>query len=61
LPNRERPLSVAAEVRWTRAQSARSDERSTLGMGLQFVDLPVGAFISIQELLRARHEALTPG
>jgi len=60
LPNRERPLSIAAEVRWTRAQSSLSDERSMLGMGLRFVDLPVGAFISIQELLRARAEDLTP-
>ncbi len=53
LPNRDRPISVAAEVRWTRQESA------TLGMGLRFVDLPVGAFISIQELLRAREEDLT--
>lgn len=60
LPNRDRPISVAAEVRWTRQQRSRSDERSTLGMGLRFVDLPVGAFISIQELLRSREEDLTP-
>jgi uncharacterized protein (TIGR02266 family) len=53
LPNRDRPISVAAEVRWTRQES------STLGVGLQFVDLPVGAFISIQELLRAKDEELT--
>lgn len=60
LPNRDRPLSVAAEVRWTREQSSLSDQRSVLGMGLRFVDLPVGAFISIQELLRARDEDMTP-
>ena len=60
LPNRARPLSVEAEVRWTRSQSSVSDERATLGMGLQFVDLPVGAFISIQELLRSKEEDRTP-
>jgi uncharacterized protein (TIGR02266 family) len=60
LPNRDRPLSVAAEVRWTREQRSVNEPRSLLGMGLRFVDLPVGAFISIQELLRARHEDMTP-
>ena len=59
LPNRDRPLSVAAEVRWTREQSSLTDQHAMLGMGLRFVDLPVGAFISIHEFLRAKDQALT--
>jgi uncharacterized protein (TIGR02266 family) len=54
LPDRDRPISVAAEVRWTRQERSPNSEGHASGMGLRFVDLPVGAFISIQELLRSQ-------
>jgi uncharacterized protein (TIGR02266 family) len=58
LPERDRPISVAAEVRWTREERTL-DGDGRASMGLRFVDLPVGAFISIQEFLRAQNPDAT--
>jgi len=60
LPDRDRPISVAAEVRWTRQERSPNSEGQTSGMGLRFVNLPVGAFILIQELLRSQGEDAPP-
>ncbi len=64
LPGRERSLSVQAEVRWTREAEAVEAEAVEVeaanqsapasGMGLRFVNLPVGALISISEFLESR-------
>ena len=53
LPDRDRPISVAAEVRWSRQERSPNSEGHASGMGLRFVNLPVGAFILIRELLRS--------
>jgi len=60
LPELARPIAVAAEVRWTREERSLNSEGRISGMGLRFVDLPVGAFILIQELLRSQDEDATP-
>jgi uncharacterized protein (TIGR02266 family) len=51
LPAHVRPISVGAEVRWTREGEPSETEPS--GMGLRFVNLPVGALIAIHEMLLA--------
>ena len=51
LPAYPRPISVGAEVRWTR--EGEPSETQPSGMGLRFVNLPVGALIAIHELLMA--------
>jgi uncharacterized protein (TIGR02266 family) len=51
LPAHPRPISVGAEVRWTR--EGEPSETQPSGMGLRFVNLPVGALIAIHELLMA--------
>ena len=48
LPHHLQPMSVAAEVRWTR----QGDGGPEPGVGLRFVNLPLGATIGIHELLR---------
>ena len=55
LPQQDRPISVGAEVRWTRMAEATATDPRSPGMGLRFVDLPVGVLIAIHELLLA-HE-----
>ncbi|MES1209102.1 MAG: TIGR02266 family protein [Pseudomonadota bacterium] len=55
LPRQDGPISVAAEVRWTRSGEPTAADRRSPGMGLRFVGLPVGALIAIHELLLA-HE-----
>jgi len=49
LPAHPRPIAVGAEVRWTR--EGEPSETQPSGMGLRFVNLPVGALIAIHELL----------
>ena len=51
LPAQPRAISVGAEVRWTREGEPSASHPS--GMGLRFVNLPVGALIAIHELLLA--------
>ncbi|MES1207464.1 MAG: TIGR02266 family protein [Pseudomonadota bacterium] len=55
LPQQDRPMSVRAEVRWTRSGDPTPADPRSPGMGLRFVDLPVAALIAIHELLLA-HE-----
>ncbi|HSS37441.1 MAG TPA: PilZ domain-containing protein [Polyangia bacterium] len=55
LPALDRPISLGAEVRWTRSGEPTATDPRSPGMGLRFVDLPVGALIAIHELLLA-HE-----
>ena len=47
LPDHIRPVSVDAEVRWTR----ELDDRR-VGAGLRFVNLPIGAMVALHDLLR---------
>jgi uncharacterized protein (TIGR02266 family) len=51
LPQQDRPISVGAEVRWTRSGGTTAADPLAPGMGLRFVNLPVGALIAIHELL----------
>lgn len=60
LPERDRPIAVAAEVRWTRQERSADGAGRSSGMGLRFVDLPVGAFILIQDFLRSQDEDARP-
>ncbi len=55
LPQHDRPISVGAEVRWTRSGEPTPEDPRSPGMGLRFVNLPVVALIAIHELLLA-HE-----
>jgi uncharacterized protein (TIGR02266 family) len=56
LPGRKEPISVAAEVRWIRDRSFPEPDRRVAGMGLRFVDLPIGARFEIQSFLNEREQ-----
>jgi len=56
LPDERGPLAVRAEVRWTRPTKAIPDEQRPAGMGLQFVDPPLGVVLAIAELFASRSE-----
>jgi Tfp pilus assembly protein PilZ len=47
LPNHIHPMSVDAEVRWIRA----ADERPA-GIGMRFLNPPIGAMVALYDLLR---------
>ncbi|HEY5452776.1 MAG TPA: PilZ domain-containing protein [Polyangia bacterium] len=51
-PGDRKPLAVRAEVRWARAASGSSDERPA-GMGVSFVDPPLGVTLSITDLIES--------
>ncbi|HXU03358.1 MAG TPA: PilZ domain-containing protein [Polyangia bacterium] len=53
-PGERRPLAVRAEVRWARPAPATPDDRRPAGMGLRFVDPPLGVALSIRELIEAK-------
>jgi uncharacterized protein (TIGR02266 family) len=53
LPQQVSPFSVQAEVRWTRGGDSSGPATRRPGMGLRFVNPPVGAVILIHELLLA--------
>ena len=53
-PGDRGPLAVRAEVRWTRAAASATDERRPAGMGLQFVDPPLGVVLAIADLVEAQ-------
>ena len=57
LPQQVAPMSVGAEVRWTRPGDPGGPAAGRPGMGLRFVNPPVGAVILIHELLVANREA----
>jgi uncharacterized protein (TIGR02266 family) len=45
------PLAVRAEVRWTRPTGSVVDARRPAGMGLRFVDPPLGVVLAITDLI----------
>ena len=49
-PGDRGPLAVRAEVRWTRPAS---DARRPAGMGLRFVDPPLGVVLAIADLVES--------
>jgi uncharacterized protein (TIGR02266 family) len=50
-PNDRGPLAVRAEVRWSRPSSP--DDRRPAGMGLRFVDPPLGVVLAIADLVES--------
>jgi hypothetical protein len=52
-PDEPRPLAVRAEVRWSRPAASVQDDGRPVGMGLRFVDPPLGVSLSIGELLES--------
>jgi Tfp pilus assembly protein PilZ len=46
-------LAVRAEVRWTRRASSSPDDRQPAGMGLRFVDPPLGVVLAIADLVES--------
>lgn len=54
LPQQPNPISVGAEVRWTRPGDPVAPEQRPPGMGLRFVNPPVNALVLIHELLLTR-------
>ena len=57
LPGHKELISVAAEVRWIRDRSSAEPHPRLAGMGLRFVDLPIGARFEIQKFLKEREPA----
>jgi uncharacterized protein (TIGR02266 family) len=55
LPDQDRSISVAAEVRWIQLAGDAGP-----GVGLRFLRLPLDATIAIQEFRRRNDEDLTP-
>ncbi len=53
-PGGRGPLAVRAEVRWTRPAAAEPDEGRPAGMGLSFVDPPLGVSLAIADLIEAQ-------
>lgn len=52
-PGDRGPLAVRAEVRWTRTTIDPNPRRPT-GMGLRFVDPPLGVVLAIADLVEAQ-------
>ena len=52
-PDETRPLAVRAEVRWSRPAASVADDGRPVGMGLRFLDPPLGVSLSISELLES--------
>jgi Tfp pilus assembly protein PilZ len=52
-PDEPRPLAVRAEVRWSRRAASVADDGRPVGMGVRFVDPPLGVSLSIGELLES--------
>lgn len=59
-PGDRSPLAVRAEVRWTRPRSAIPDERRPAGLGLRFVDPPLGVVLAIAELIESQRTSGAP-
>jgi hypothetical protein len=47
-------------VRWTRPRSAIPDERRPAGLGLRFVDPPLGVVLAIAELIESQRTSGAP-
>jgi len=52
-PDETRPLAVRAEVRWSRLAASALDDGRPVGMGVRFLDPPLGVSLSISELLES--------
>ena len=52
-PDEARPLAVRAEVRWSRPATSNPNDGRPVGMGLRFLDPPLGVSLSIGELLES--------
>ena len=52
-PNDRGPLAVRAEVRWSRPAPSSPDDRRPAGMGLRFVDPPLGVVLAIADLVES--------
>ena len=52
-PGDRGPMAVRAEVRWTRSTTSAPDARLPAGMGLRFVDPPLGVVLAIADLVEA--------
>src|SRR4029077_4127696 len=48
-PGDRGPLAVRAEVRWARPAASTPDDRRPAGMGLRFVDPPLGVVLAIAD------------
>ena len=53
LPGDRGPLAVRAEVRWSRGPQASLEARRPAGMGLRFLDPPLGVSLAIADLVDA--------
>jgi uncharacterized protein (TIGR02266 family) len=53
-PGDRRPLAVRAEVRWTRSGSPTSEDPRPPGLGLRFLDPPLGVALSIADMVEKR-------
>jgi uncharacterized protein (TIGR02266 family) len=56
VPGRRQPLAVRAEVRWSREAAQVRDTRWPAGMGLRFVDPPLGVSLVMAELVDAQRD-----
>lgn len=56
-PGDRGPMAVRAEVRWTRPTAAAPDARRPAGMGLRFVDPPLGVVLAIADIVEAHRLA----
>src|SRR4029079_4989788 len=52
-PGNRGPLAVRAEVRWTRYNRTATDARRPAGMGLRFMDPPLGIVLAIADLVES--------
>ena len=52
-PGDRGPLAVRAEVRWARPAASSPDDRRPAGMGLRFVDPPLGVVLAIADLVES--------
>jgi uncharacterized protein (TIGR02266 family) len=53
-PGGRGPLAVRAEVCWTRPASVDPDDGRPAGMGLRFVDPPLGVSLAIADLIETQ-------
>jgi len=56
-PGNRGPLAVRAEVRWTRSTGPDTDARRPAGMGLRFMDPPLGIVLAIADLVESHRLA----
>jgi uncharacterized protein (TIGR02266 family) len=51
LPGRDEALAVDAEVRWIRERGSSQHHNRAAGMGLKFLNLPIGSRFEIETFL----------